>query len=455
MTISIKDKISVENIKSLSQQQITNASQSLYNSAIQQAKSYLTDRISAILSAGQAAAQAFLGGLSTFFSKARFAVTSAIFKSVGDASNILDPARSQLSTFASSLPSLPSFPTSLPNLGDFTSSIQSSVLLLLNNISPIGVTEVINLLTTIGDRIQGIRQGVTLVDNTSDVAAGLPETNEDVLTNNRAFINAKEIKKAESFALVEQRIEGYNKLVATTIGEKLYVRDKLIGLSQSSDVYQDGIDSIYTSPVSDNVCLLTLGHTIDTPSLDPEDWMGNEQTERIETDNVQLVLQKGPANLYPVTSKYKVNQEVATFAQNAYEQINLQMYRNMYRDRYMSSAFGVNANTITDYGVSRYTSGRKYGLKVLSVSHNNMGDYASLAFAKQHSTSEDELANSEVDPQLTPLIGYLNNINNLNVIEDKPVYETQIQDTSILIDSRGNRYILPASSPDDTPVKVE
>lgn len=441
MIQQLKDKINLESIKSSVQDQVTSAATGLASSALSQARAFANAQLSALLAPALSIITNVTGLISSAVSFAKRAVSFVISKTAGDPKNILDPAKDQL---LSVLPALPSLPTTLPDLGPISSQIGSSVLTQINSLTPEAANQIINSLEKISKLIQQqANNPVTLVDNTSDISAGLPDLNEDIPTNNRGFANTKAIKGAMQAASPEQRISVFNNLVGTTPGEKISIREKLIALQQSSDVYRQGINSNYVKPVSDQVGLLTLGHTIDTPALDPEDW-----GDIINLNSGDRLVYR-PPELYPTTSKNKIRPEIAALNQSFYQQVNQKMYYNLYRDRYNNRSF-----VASDYNVARYTEGSLYGFKILAVSNNNLGDYASIGFSKINNSPQQEINNLQINSELLSLVGYLNNLYNVNSIDEKPIYEISIQGTTILIDTRGNRFLLPASKPDETPVRV-
>jgi hypothetical protein len=298
--------------------------------------------------------------------------------------------------------------------------------------------------------------GQTPIDNTSQIASGMPDTNEGIPSEGSPEVlgilrNIQTTKQGNQTFKFEDHIQKLNELRGNTVGEDLSIYETMRGLMQSSDVYLESLDNSYTDPYSDLVGLLTIGHTIDTPALDPEDWFIYPNNENVLTyQGITDRVMMGPASIVPVTSKHNVKLEIQNEIQTAYNDLNRLMYYCLYRERYINKF----PSGMADYPVPRTTSQANslfgFKLPVDSVSFVNMGDYASLSFAKINSRPEQELLNLEVNEKLVPLIGYLNNLKSLNSIYEKPIYTVSIQGESILVDSRGNRFLLPASSADTT-----
>ena len=431
MIQSIKDKINLESIKS---------------SAMKQAGEVGSNMTSQLMSmVGRMAITALapvLGAISTItrlVGVVKGVVSEVITRTVGVKDQILDPDRGNILDVVPKIPGivLPSF-GGLGSLGAVFTNIATQVTGLGNS----ALTQINSLFDGIITNKPNDNEPLTPMDSTSDIIQGVPDTNESIITNNQGVLNAKTIKQNLQTPSLETRIDAYNNLSGDTPADSIFIREKLKALAVSSDVYNEVLDSPYMSPVSDVVGLATLGHTIDTPALDPEDWA----PEVVLTDR----LTHGPAQALPITSKYKVKIPLRNQIQAAYNKLNSKMYVNLYRDRYSY------ITTPRDYPIARHGTIDKYGLGVATVSHVNMGDYSSIGFAKKINTAAAELSNvvSAVKPEVLPLIDYLYNVNNLNSMTEKPVYQIIIQGTEILVDSRGSRLLLQASRPDDTAIKI-
>lgn len=290
------------------------------------------------------------------------------------------------------------------------------------------------------------------IDYATDVILGIPISNENIQANSPILQNVQIIKQASEFSTVSLRVAKFNKMNAKTTSERLFVRHYLKALQASNDLYSTGINNLYTAPVSDQVALVTLGHTIDTPALDPEDWFSNSAITGQGGSNPTY---KGPAMILPTTSKHKLPAYLRHEVQTNYDSINKKMYLNLYRDRYWTN----DPTQVFDYAITKYTildaiTNLLAGLKKETTSHTNAGDYASINFAFNFNTQTDEIYYSGIPIELFPLIGYLYTVNNYDRITEKPLYKININSTEILVDSRGSKYTLPSTRVDNTAVQA-
>lgn len=299
-----------------------------------------------------------------------------------------------------------------------------------------------------------------------DFIYGLPIGNFEIQNpqNVKSIEIIEKIKKAEQLSSFEDRLAIYNDLQGDSLYEKQYIREYLTSLKASSSKYETSINNVLANiAVSDNICLETIGHTIDTMALDPEDWFSQSFTGPSDR------LLHGPASLIPVTSKYKINADIQAEAQAAYEQLHRMMYFNIYRDRYyvrneLDAQF-------SDYPVTRYGSGNYYGYKVFTTSHINMGDGASVGFSKVYNTSDERVSqiysgdssNSKslikYDLSFYKSLGYSEAYKNVIKTPSKMSYTTTFFDiergvnVDIIIEKTGARLLLPSVNQDTTSVK--
>lgn len=442
---SVKEKVTIENAKSAAIDQATKAGQAIYGAAVAAAEAF----IARVLAPFNAIISLVQKGISL----AKSAVNRANDTSAGGKENILDPARDKLLTVAGTLAG--------QVIGQVTQAVDAVLQGALARAEALlgpYASVIRNVYDKLGKIIaDGQKSGTSAVpmDNTSTIMQGAPLGNESIPTDNKGIMNSITVNRSTQLPGLDQQIESINGMSASTVGEKIFVRNYLKSLKSSSDMYGLALDNVYTKDVSDQICLLTLGHTIDTPALDPEDWFDNT-TIGLDTGALQGMSTspyKGPANLWPETCKYKVRTFVQEQMQAAYEKVNRQMYLNMYRDRYYTN----DVSSVYDYPIARYPTddaGTEIfaGLKVQTTSHTNAGDYASYSFAKIYNTKQDEISNIGIPAELMQLIGYLFPINNFESITEKPLYTIDINKTSIVIDTRGSRHLLAASKPDDSVV---
>lgn len=433
---TIRDKISFESIKSSALKQVGEIGDTAATSFLSTAQQAIsTVIVNPILNT--------ISNIKRLIGAAKSEINSLISRIVGDKNQILDPDRDNILDVTSKIPDV--LVPDIGNIGDMK-SILAGILTQASTLGSSAINQLNQMFTTIMDNKvvnnSDEDEPLTPVDVVTDVVQGMPDLNESIVTNNQGVLNAKILKQNFQLPDINTQINTYNKLEGTTVGETMFVRGKLKSLVTSGDLYQNSIDSKYIGDVSNVVGLVTLGHTIDTMSLDPEDWGASDGS----TD----VLRAGPANLLPLVSKYKLKRNIIEQFESSYNQLNNKMYNNLYRDRRTSNS------EPQDYPIARHSDVDKYGINMATVSHTNMGDYSSIGFAKKINTSEDELnsAKDVVGVELMPLIGYLYNVNNFNTITEKPIYKVNIQGTEILVDSRGSRFLLPASRPDDTAVTI-
>lgn len=444
MIQTIREKVRVERIKSGIMDSVSKANQSIYKSLL--ARTQLT--LGGIFNTFITPIKKAKGFITRVIGASQEAIGNAKAASVGTIDEILDPNRAEI---FNTIPAIPRI-SQPPRLDANLMPLLVATLLQVRNFSFGVIEDMIKLFTNISN--QATDDIITPVDNLTDTAMSMPLEASEVAYNGlpQGFQNAKNIKQAFQESSIENVIEILKRLGGITAGEVKFLQEKLKALSESSDVYKQAIDTPYNTPVSDLVGLITLGHTIDTTALDPEDW-GFDSGLTYNPQDDRLIA--GPAQIYPLTTKYKINPSIATGMQESYRQINNRMYLNMFRDRYYQN--DVQAGQFFDYPVARYNESNVslYGFpKIMVTSHMNLGDYSSIGFAKKNNSIVTEFEQLQVKPELIPLIGYLFNLNNLNAIAEKPVYRVLVNEVEILIDSRGNRYLLPASQPDDSAVTV-
>lgn len=255
------------------------------------------------------------------------------------------------------------------------------------------------------------------------------------------ILDFKRIAQSTDFA---KRLSVLNQMRADGIAKKIYIIERLRALKASSQMYDEGVTSIYSDFVSDQIGLYTFNRTIDTPGLDPEDWGTTPFNDRLAF---------GPARVIPTPIAHKVNVDVRNGLQRSYEQLNQKMYVNVIRDRYVN-AFD---DGQFDYPIARFATNSlgRFGLLMSSASHINIGDYSTAAFTVHHPLKEEYLPSSlGIDQELIMLIGSVRDVNNVDVINQKPIYEREIDGIHIFIDSTGARYVLPPTAPDDSAIMV-
>lgn len=446
--LSIRDKVSIESIKSTALDQARSVAQTVTSTLVDSAKSYISNLLSPINDLIDQALSLINAGRE-LINKAKGVASKLTTASVGDIKNVLDPARNSLFPF----PSLPdSIPTDLPDLSSDILPIFLNTLTQIKNFGAEAVLDIYKTFENLSVNLKLRQDGqVALEDNFSDIFESMPGTNERLPANITSVENVNYLKQMAQEPSLEKKALYLSSLKGSTYGEIKFIRDKLRALKSSNEFYENIIDSPFSNDVSDLIALCTVGHTIDTPALDPEDWWDN--TENITNPDGRLAL--GPAQILPTTSRYKTSISISTDAQQAYSKLNQLMYYNLYRDRYYND--DLNSGQYLDYGINRHgiESSSNYGFTKLVVSHLNMGDYSSLGFAKINADEQQELLFGVGDNvELIPLIGYVQNVNNVNSITVKPAYKITINGVEVPVDSRGSRNVLPASKPDDTPVKV-
>lgn len=316
------------------------------------------------------------------------------------------------------------------------------------------------------DDIISIASARELYDYTPDILRGLPIGNLSITTTtkSKSLEITDKIKKAEQVPTIQERNEIYDTLSGFYLSEKVFVREYLKALMASNKNASEFITNVYPRiNVSDNIGLPTIGHTIDTQALDPEDWF---PVALPQSEDRQM---NGPAKLFPETTKYKMNPVLEVEMQDAYTNLHRQMYYNLYRDRYYTRN-SLDAQ-FSDYPITRYGNQEHYGFKVFTTSHINMGDGASVGFSKKFldpitevgdiydSEPEDVKAIVRYNRAFGVFIGYSEEVQNSLKIESKTTYTTPMYDyerdlqVEVVIDNNGGRYLLPSVQQDDKSVK--
>lgn len=267
-----------------------------------------------------------------------------------------------------------------------------------------------------------------------------------------AFIKiVEQIRYAEGLPTLGDQVNIFNALDSNRIGDIIYIRNYLRALKKSSNYWNQNITNTLTQDISDVICLLTLGHSKDTSSLDPEDWVDYTEQERLldfpppyisysedgELSTTTLRLLEGGVELYPETSRYKVPTYLAHSMRRDYQALCKQHHRCLFRERFITRTLpdkhpdlstpeewarqpnGAVDPPFTDLPVVRIIADRSsdtqgnlygaYGFKInIEVDATSYtGDYPAITFSHYFSTvieptfAGEEATMPEVEPEVT------------------------------------------------------